>query len=126
MTDFLDALIDLAEATQPFAHIRRGPLTSASSISMEAAESSISRHMDRNEAVRTAVVINAKHPDMTIAYEAIMAIQRKLTRLPEFPSGDGWRIVDVWADDFPRLIGREDDNTWLYATSLTASIYYKE
>lgn len=124
MTDFLDALIDIAQQTNPFATILRGPLTAAPSIAMEAAESSITRHMDRNEAVRTAVVINAKHPDMTTACEAVMAIQRKLTHLEEFPSGDGWRIVDVWADNIPRLIGREDDNTWLYATSLTASIYY--
>ena len=126
MTDFLDALIDIAETTQPFVRILRGPLGDGHSIAMEAAESTLTRHMDRNEAVRTAVVINAKHPDMTTAYEAVMAIQRKLTHLPEFPSGEGWRIVDVWADDVPRLIGREDDNTWLYATSLTASIYYKE
>lgn len=124
MTDFLDALIDLAETTNPFAAIVRGPLTAAPSIAMEAAESDITRHMDRNEAVRTAVVINAKHPNMATAYEAVRAIQHKLTHLPEFSSGEGWRIVDVWADDFPRLIGREDDNTWLYATSLTASIYY--
>ena len=126
MNDFLDALIDIAQQTNPFAAILRGPLSSAPSISMEAAESSITRHMDRKEAVRTAVVINAKHPDMTTAYEAVLAIQRKLTHLPEFPSGDGWRIVDVWAEDFPRLIGREKNNTWLFATSLTASIYYKE
>lgn len=126
MTDFLDALIDIAQQTNPFATILRGPLTAAPSIAMEAAESSITRHMDRNEAVRTAVVINAKHPDMTTAYEAVMAIQRKLTHLPEFPSGEGWQIVDVWADNIPRLVGREDDNTWLYASALTASIYYKE
>lgn len=126
MTDFLDALIDIAQQTHPFAAILRGPLTAAPSIAMEAAESSIDRHMDRNEAVRTAVVINAKHPDMTTAYEAVMAIQRKLTRLEEFPSGKGWQIVDVWADSIPRLVGREDDNTWLYASALTASIYYKE
>lgn len=126
MTDFLDALIDLAEETQPFASILRGPLTDSPSIAMEAAESSITRHMDRNEAVHTAVVINAKHTDMTTACNAVMAIQRKLTRLEDFPAGDGWRIVDVWADDVPRLIGRQDDDTWLFATSLTASIYYKE
>lgn len=126
MTDFLDALIDIAQQTNPFATILRGPLTAAPSIAMEAAESGITRHMDRNEAVRTAVVINAKHPDMTTAYEAVMAIQRKLTHLPEFPSGEGWQIVDVWADNIPRLVGREDDNTWLYASALTASIYYKE
>ncbi len=126
MTDFLCALIDLAETTQPFAAILRGPLLDGPSIAMEAAESDLTHHMDRNEAVRTAVVINAKHPDMTTAREAVMAIQRKLTRLTEYPVGEGWQIVDVWADDIPRLIGREDDNTWLYATSLTASIYYKE
>ncbi len=126
MTDFLSALIDLAETTQPFATILRGPLVDGPSIAMEAAESDLTHHMDRNEAVRTAVVVNAKHPDMTTAYEAVMAIQRKLTRLTEYPAGDGWQIVSVWADDIPRLIGREDDNTWLYATALTASIYYKE
>lgn len=124
MTDFLNALIDIAEETQPFAPIVRGPLTAGVSIAMEAAESSLTRHMDRNEAVRTAIVINAKHSDLTTAYEAVLAIQRRLTRLTDFPSGDGWRIADVWADDLPRLIGREDDNTWLYATALTASIYY--
>lgn len=124
MTDFLDALIDIAQQTAPFALILRGPLTDGPSISMEAAESSLHHHMDRNMAARTAVVINAKHPDMTSAYEAVMAIQRKLIHLPEFPSGTGWRIADVWADDVPRLIGREDDNTWLFAATLTASIYY--
>ena len=126
MTDFLDALITLAQETRPFATILRGPLTSGPSIAMEAAESDVSRHMDRNEAVRTAVVINAKHTDMTTAYEAVLAIQRRFTHLEEYPSGAGWQIVDVWAEDFPRLIGREKNNTWLFATSLTASIYYKE
>ena len=53
------------------------------------------------------------------------AIYSKLTRATFYPSGPGWEIVDIINGVYPRIIGREENNMWLLASSLYLKIYQK-
>lgn len=123
MTDFLDALIELAQQTPLFSPILRGPLTAAPSITMEIEGSVPTAHMDRREAIRSSVVIRGKHADMATAFGAVLAIAQLLSRRKEYPSGENWQIVSVYMENAPRLIGREKDNTWLIEAKVGVWVY---
>lgn len=121
----MHAIIDLAQGTNPFAQILRGPLPAAPSISMEPGPSLPVHHMNRGMEIALPITINLKHPEMAVAADTAWNVVRSLCTQDSYPSGEGWQIASIWCDATPRLIGREHDNTWLYAASVTASIYIK-
>ena len=52
-------------------------------------------------------------------------IHHALTRMTAYPEGEGFEIVDITNETLPQLIGREENNLWLMASSLTVKIYVK-
>jgi hypothetical protein len=52
-------------------------------------------------------------------------IHSALTRAREYPSGDGWQIVDIVNYTLPQIIGREQNNEWLMASSLSVNFFWR-
>jgi hypothetical protein len=52
-------------------------------------------------------------------------IHQELTMLRQYPEGDDWKIVDISTMTEPQIIGREDNNSWMMASSLIIKIYTK-
>ena len=49
-------------------------------------------------------------------------IHETLTMLTNYPSDTDWEIVDITAGTEPQVIGREDSNAWIMASSLIVKV----
>ena len=52
-------------------------------------------------------------------------IHSTLTRAKTYPASDDWEIVDISNYTLPEIIGREGNNEWLMASSLSVKFYWK-
>ena len=122
----MEAVIELMNSTNPFAGVTRGALPTGPGITCEVGPSMArSMYMDKNTFIPLDVTINGKHPNMLILSDALNAIHGALTRMTEYPSGDGWQITDIKNYTLPQVIGREDNNEWLMASALSVEFYWR-
>ena len=124
--EVMEAVIALAQATQPFATIRRGPLSAGSAISMELGPSSPeSTFLTKNNVMGLDVVLNGKHADLDVLSEGLTLIHDRLTRAKSYPRAAGWQLTNIWTTSLPRLIGRDANNSWLMGSALSVEFVYK-
>lgn len=122
----VEAVIDLMNATEPFAAVTRGALPTGVGITCEVGPSTPEAvYLDKNSLVPLDLVLNAKHGDLEILSDTLNTIHSALTRATAYPSGDGWEIVDITNYTLPQIIGRENNNEWLMASSLSVKFYWK-
>ena len=120
----VEAVIGLMNATQPFASVTRGALPTAHGITCEVGPSTPETvYLDKNTYVPLDLTLNAKHEDLQIVTNALNSIHSILTRAKQYPSGTGWKIVDITNGTLPRVIGRETNNMWILASSLYVKFY---
>ena len=122
----VEAVIGLMNATEPFAAVTRGALPTGVGITCEVGPSTPEAvYLDKNSLVPLDLALNAKHGDLEILSDTLNAIHSALTRATAYPSGDGWEIVDITNYTLPQIIGRENNNEWLMASSLSVKFYWK-
>ena len=71
------------------------------------------------------VVCNGKNANQQTIIRQMDAIHAALTRRKDFPHGDGWDIYGIETIASPRLVSREANKEWLYASSLLIKINTK-
>lgn len=121
----ISAVMGMAEETGLFAPIARGPLGADAGIRMELSPGSPpTYHLDRRCEVHLSLVLNAKHRDMQLVSNTLHRIHDALTRAPAYPHGDAWQITHIATESAPELIEREPGDLWLFASSLTVTLYY--
>ena len=113
----LEAVIGLMNATQPFATVTRGALPTGIGLVCEIGPSS---------------PLNGKHPNLKTLSDAMNTIHSALTRATVYPmdtndstNNGRWQIIDITNYTLPDIIGRENNNEWLMASSLTVKFYWK-
>ena len=122
----VEAVINLMNATHPFATVTRGALPTGPGITCETDPSRPETlFWDKNVYIQLVIVINGKHHDMGVLNDALNSIHYELTRARSYPSGNGWQIVDIRNYTMPRFIGREDNNDWLMASALSVNFYWR-
>lgn len=122
----MEAVIGLMQATQPFATVTRGALPTGAGITCEIGPSSINTlHMDKNTVIPLDVTLNGKHPDLMTLSDTMNKIHSALTRATAYPSAASWQIVDILNQTLPQQIGREQNNDWIMASSLTVKFYQR-
>ena len=122
----VEAVIGLMNATQPFANVTRGALPTGAGITCEVGPSTPAEvYLDKNAYIPLDVTINGKHPNLMTLSDAMNKIHSALTRATSYPSADHWEIVDIATATLPQVLGREDNNDWLMASSLSVRIYQK-
>lgn len=122
----IEAVIGLANATQPFAQVTRGALPTGNGLTCEIGPSTPSAvHMDKNTVVPLDLTFNGKHGNLQTLSDTMNHIHSALTRAWDYPSADAWQIVDIQNKNLPRIIGREGNNEWLMASALSVMIYLK-
>ena len=122
----IEAVIGLMNATSPFATVTRGALPTGVGITCEIGPSSPeSMHMDKNTVIPLDVTLNGKHPNLQTLSDALNTIHSALTRATSYPSGTNWQIVDITNQTLPQIIGRETNNEWLMASSLSVRFYWR-
>ena len=123
----IEAVMDMIDALTPFATITRGALGIGNSLSCEIAPSMVdSVFMDKNTYIPVTLALNGKHDDLQVLSDTLNNIMDTLTRSKTYTSGNGWEIVDITNGNLPRVIGREDNNSWLMACDIVIKIYRKE
>lgn len=126
INEVVEAVIGLMNATGPFAAVTRGALPTGPGLTCEVGPSAPSEvYLDKNSYIPLDVALNGKHPNLKTLSDAMNAIHSALTRARAYPSGARWEIVDIANYTLPQIIGREDNNDWLMASSLSVKFYWK-
>jgi hypothetical protein len=125
----LEAVMDLINATNPFATVTRGALPTGVGLTCEIGPSTPETvYMSKNSHVQLDVTLNGKNPDMELLSDTMNNIHSVLTRkkeYPEDPAGNRWQITDIQNANLPALIGRENNNDWLMASALSVNFYWR-
>ena len=122
----VEAVIGLMNATTPFATVTRGALPTGNGITCEVGASWVDEvYLDKNAYVPLDLTINGKHSDLQLLSDTMNNIHSVLTRAKSYPDSTNWQIVDISNATLPQIIGRESNNDWIMASSLTVKYYWK-
>ena len=123
----VESVITLINGMGNFATMTRGALGSDNGLTCEIAPSYAEAvFMDKNAYFPLTLALNGKHHNLQTLSETLNNIMDTLTRSKSYPSGNGWEIVDITNGNLPRVIGREDNNSWLMACDLVIKLYRKD
>lgn len=123
----VESVMDMIDALNPFASITRGALGIGNSLACEIAPSIPQEvYLDKNSYLPLTLALNGKHDDLQVLSDTLNNILDSLSRMTEYTSGEGWQIVDITSGNLPRVIGREDNSSWLMACDLVVKIYRKD
>lgn len=118
------ALLTLAQASQTDLPVSRGPLSPAPGIALEPDPSApAAQHMDGGCVIVLDIVINGKAADRRLLTNALHNLHAALTSRQTLPRGTSWQVTHIATQAFPALVQRLQDGLWLYASSITATVY---
>lgn len=124
INEAVESVMDLIDALEPFTPITRGALGTKDGLCCEIAPSSPEEvYMDKNQYIYLDLTINGKYADLDTLSDTMNTIHESLTMRKEYPSGDDWKIADIQTLTEPQMLGRESNNTWLMASSLSVRIF---
>ena len=123
----VEAVIGLMNALGLYATVTRGALPTADGITCEIGPSTPSEvYLDKNKLIPLDLTVNGKHSNLKTLSDAMNAIHEGLTFARSYPEGEEWQIVDIRTATEPQKLGREENNDWLMASSLTVLIETKK
>ena len=126
INEAIEAVIGLMNATKPFARVTRGALPTGQGLVCEIGPSTPEAiYWDKNTFIPLDITLNGKHKNLQTLSDAMNNIHSALTRATSYPSGDGWQITDIVNDTLPQKIGREENNEWLMASSLSVKLFWR-
>lgn len=123
--DVLLAVIQLAEQTNPYASIVIGPLPPDNGISIAWSTGQLETHWDKRAAVTMQAVLNGKNSNAQTVADALNLIHTTLSMTTTYPEAENYQITNISTNSPPCYIGREENNQWLYGSSLTVKFYLK-
>lgn len=124
-TDVLEAVCGLINATNPYSAVTVGALPPFNGISIAWASSSNAPFWNKYAAVEMSAVLNGKHENQQTVLDGLGAIHTALSMSKEYPSADNFQITDVSTLSAPSYLGREENNQWLYGSSLRVKFYLR-
>ena len=123
----VEAVMDMIDALNPYAPITRGALGIGNSLSCEIAPSIPAEvYLDKGYYIPITLALNGKHDDLQVLSDTLNNILDSLSRMTTYTEGEGWQIVDITSGNLPRVIGREENNSWVMACDLVVKIYRKD
>ena len=115
----VEAVMDMIDSLNLFSLIKRGALGTGNGLSCGIAPSSPEEvYLDKNQTIILDFTINGKHENLDTLSKAMNKIHEVIPMMRNYPSGNGWQIIDIQTITFPQQIGREENNSWLMASSL--------
>ena len=123
----IENVVSLINGMNNFAAMTRGALGSSNCLVCEPAPSTAeSTFLDKNRYIDLTLAVNGKHDNLQTLTNTLNNIIDNLSRRTEYPSGNGWEIVDITTGNYPRVIGRESNNAWVMACDIVVKIYRKD
>ena len=119
----VEAVAGLINGLSLFSSIYRGALGTGNGLCCEVGPTRPEAvFLDKNKYIPVDLTINGKHDNLLTLTEAMNKIHESLTMLKTYPSGASWEIVDITTATEPQIIGREDSNQYLMASSLLVKV----
>lgn len=78
---------------------------------------------DKNTDNQMTLALNGKNSNQKVLSNALNQIHHYLTRLKEYPHEDNFQIYNIETISSPHLIGREENNQWLYGSLIKIKFY---
>ena len=123
----VESVMTLINAMKNFATITRGALGTGNSLCCEVSPSVPGTvFFDKNAYIPLTLALNGKHDNLQVLTDTMNNIMDTLTRKTSYPDGNNWEIVDITNGNLPRVIGREDNNSWVVACDIVIKIYRKD
>ena len=124
INDIITAVIDLMEATDPYADIVIGALPPDNGIAVYMASGSPNVTFCNKRIVYDFnLTLNGKHASQHTVSTALNAIHAALTTTKDYPDTDYWQICDIETIALPSYLNREQNNQYLYGSSLRVRAY---
>lgn len=124
INSIIDAVIDMAEATNPYASIVRGPLPPDNGIAVYMASGSPdTTFLHKRIVYNFTLTLNGKHASQQTVSAALNAIHTALTTATAYPHTDAWEICDIETAALPSYLDREENKQYLYGSSLRVRAY---
>lgn len=125
----VEAVIGMMNALEPFATVTRGALPTGNGIICEVTTTSPQEtYLNKGALIPIDLTLNAKHSNLQILSDTINHIHDELTKVltaDTYPSGEGWKIVDIYTNNYPQIISREENNEWVMASSIIVNLQRK-
>lgn len=126
LDDIQNAVIDLAQATNPYAEIEIAALPSNNGICMTYSSGSPdSVFLSKSAAYSMDMVLNGKHKDQQILINALAAIHETLMQATNYPAAERWQITNISTISAPTYLDRQPNGWYLYGSSLRVNFYYR-
>ena len=124
INDIIDAVMDLAEETNPYASLVRGPLPPDNGIAIYMATSGPdTTFMQKRIVYDFNLTLNGKHSSQQAVSAALNAIHTALTTAKNYPATTDWQIANIETVSLPSYLDREENNQYLYGSSLRVRAY---
>lgn len=126
INETIESVMELIDGLGLFASIYRGALGTGDGLCCEIATSYPEAvFLDKNQYIPIDLTINGKHENLKTLSDAMNTIHETLTMKKSYPTGTYWKIVDITTNTEPQVIGREDSNQWVMASSLLIKVETK-
>ena len=127
-SDVLAAVIGKVNTMSPapYANIVVGSLPPDNGISMTWAAGSLNTFMDKNAAVEMSAVLNGKNTNQQTVSDTLGQIHTFLNMRKDYPAADNFQITNIETISPPSYLGREENNQWLYGSSLAVKFFCKK
>ena len=123
LNEAIEKVMDLIDALNLFSPIHRGAMTTADDLAGEIGPTTPeSVWLNKHKYIPVDLTINGKHTNLETLTDALNTIDYALTMATEYPSGEGWQIVDITTLTEPQVIGREDNGQWMMAAALLVKV----
>ena len=123
--DVLNAVIDLAEQIELYSKIIISPLPPENGISIAWSSGSLHTFMDKKAAVAMSAVLNSKSKDQEAAAGVLGRLHTFLNMRKVYPAAENFQITNIATIGAPTYLGREENNQWLYGSSLEVKFFLK-
>lgn len=123
--DVLTAVVDLAEQMKPFSKIIIGPMPPENGISLAWSSGNLNTFLNKKAAVSMSAVLNCKNSDQVTAADTLGRLHTFLNMRKVYPTADNFQITNIETIAAPAYLGREENNQWLYGSSLEVKFYLR-
>ena len=119
----VESVMDLIDEMNLYSTISMGALGTGNDLVCGIGPSGADEvYMDKNQFIVLDFTLNGKHTNLQTLSDAMNRIHEVLTMMHEYPSDQGWQIIDIQTITLPQQIGREDSNAWIMASSLAVKL----
>lgn len=125
VNDVLTAVVNMINDLQPYSPVIIGSMPPDNGLSIAIASGAPdATFLTKSTAYSISVVFNGKHSNQQIVSDFLNNAHQALTQATAYPATDTYQITNIETIGAPNYIGREQNNQWLYGSSLAIKFYY--